>query len=206
MRDKIIVLIFIISTILVISLALFGFKFGKIKILSVSDIIDENDAVNKKIKQATVLAETTYPRELRELQETIDEYKIQRQKYEEISELDSDEDNIYETEKYDIGYLWTTLGKMASKNKVDLSLNVVKSEGIGLYNLEFAIQGEYVDISSFITTIENNSDLYFRIYNFKLTPGASNIKLKATFTVRDVNIEEKSLIKESSKLLDNSLE
>lgn len=193
MRNKIIILSLIISLIIIASLALFGLKVGSIEVPSIEDIISNNKTIEQKIQKVTELASTTYPSKVSKLEDTIDEFNIQKQKYEEISEFNSDEDNIYETEKYDIGYLWTTLGKLANKNDIGLALNVKKAAGTGMYDLDFAIQGEYVNVSSFITKLENHSDLSFRIYNFKLVPGRSTIDLTATFTVKDVNIDEKTL-------------
>lgn len=206
MKNKIILLILIISIVFIIYLTSFGLNIGNIKIASISDIIAENDSVNQKIDKVKVLTNNNYPSQVSRLQDTIEEYKIQRQKYEEISEFDSNEENIYETEKYDIGYLWTTLGKLASKNKIDLALNVVKTVGESLYDLEFTIQGEYVDISSFITKLENHSDLSFRIYNFKITPGRNSIDLKADFTVQDINLDEETLTSKSTQLVNSKVE
>ena len=79
-------------------------------------------------------------------------------------------------------------------------MDVKKGTGTDLYNLDFSIQGTYAHITTFITTIENDSKLSFRIYNFKLVPGSDNINLKATFTVKDINIDDSSLIKSSSSL------
>lgn len=197
MKNKIIILTLIISFILIICLSLFGFKIGKIEICSISDIIEKNNNVKAKIEKVTTLASSTYPATVSKLEGTIDEFNIQKQKYEEISELNSDNDGVYETEKYDIGYLWTTLGKYATKNNIGLALNVKKAAGTDLYDLDFTIQGEYVDISTFITKIENDSNLLFRIYNFKLIPGKSTIDLKATFTVKDVNINGDTLTNSS---------
>lgn len=197
MKNKIIILTLIISIILVICLALFGLKIGKIEILSISDIIEKNEDVKTKIEKVTILASSSYPSTVSQLEDTIDEFNIQKEKYEEISELNSDNDGVYETENYDIGYLWTTLGKYATKNNLNLALDVKRSTGTDLYNLDFTVQGEYVDISTFITKIENDSNLLFRIYNFKLIPGKSDLNLKATFTVRDVNIDNETLTKSS---------
>ena len=193
MKNKIIILTLIISLILIICLSIFGFKIGKFEILSISDIIEKNNNVKSKIEKVTTLATSTYPATVSKVEDTIDEFNIQKQKYEEMSELNSDDDGVFETEKYDIGYLWTTLGKYASKNNVGLALDVKNATVTDLYDLDFTIQGEYVDISTFITKIENDSNLLFRIYNFKLIPGKSTVDLKATFTVKDVNIDGNTL-------------
>lgn len=199
MKDKVIMIILFISIILVLFLALFGFEIGNFEIPSISKMIDKNTSVNTKIDKAAELTSINYPQEISNLETTVDSLNIEKEKYEQISALDSEDNSkIYETEKYDISYLWTTLGRYANKNKIKLAIDVKKSVGTDLYDLYFTVQGEYVNISSFITKIENDSDLLFRIYNFKLVPGSSNVELKATFTVKDINIDNKTLIKQTN--------
>lgn len=198
MREKIIMLTLLISIILVILLAVFGLKIGNLEILSISQMINKNKDVNNEIDIVSQITSEEYPEAIKQLEETGEALKVQKEKYEQLSGFASEEDQIYETEKYDIGYLWTVLGKYATKNNVSLVMDIKKATGTDLYDLYFTIQGEYVDISQFITLIENDSELSFRIYNFKLVPGASDINLKATFTVKDINIDDSSLIQSTS--------
>lgn len=189
MKNKLIFIVLLISIVLVICLAAFGFRIGKFEIPSISKMIAKNNDINTNIETVTRLTSSDYPNSVTKLETTIDSLKIQKEKYEQISGFSEDDKQVYETEKYDIGYLWTTLGEYATKNNVNLAMDVKRSTGADLYNLYFTVQGEYVDISDFITKIENDSNLSFRIYNFNLVPGSSNVKLKATFTVKDVNID-----------------
>ena len=95
---------------------------------------------------------------------------------------------IYETKQYDIGYLWRVLGNYAQKRNVNLGIDVQKNTSANsTYNINFKVAGKYVNISQFIIDIENNSDLYFRIYNFKMSGDSETVT--ATFTVRNVNID-----------------
>lgn len=205
MKNKLIFIILIISIVIVICLAIFGLEIGKLEIPSVFKMITKNDNINIAIEEASKLTSVDYPKAVSELENTTDSLKIQKEKYEQIAGFTSDDENgSYETERYDITYLWTILGNYATKNKVNLGIDVKKSTGTNLYDLYFTIQGEYVDISDFITKIENNSNLAFRIYNFSIMPGASNINLRATFTVKDVNIDDSTLIKSKSVVADNS--
>lgn len=199
MKNKVIIIILFVSIILVLFLAIFGLKIGHFEIPSISKIINKNNDVNSKIDKATELTSINYPQEITNLENTVNSLKVQKEKYEQISGFDSENNSkIYETEKYDIGYLWTTLGHYANKNKIKIAIDVKKGTGTNLYDLYFTIQGEYVNISSFITTIENDSELLFRIYNFKLVPGAGDVQLKATFVVKDVNIDNETLIEKAS--------
>lgn len=205
MKNKVIMIILFISIVLVLFLAIFGIKIGGFEIPSISKMIDKNNEVNVKIDKATELTSVSYPQKVSQLEATVDSLNVQKEKYEQISGFDSDDNSkIYETEKYDITYLWTTLGRYANKNKIKLAIDVKKGTGTDLYDLYFTVQGEYVNISSFITKIENDSNLSFRIYNFKLVPGSSDVDLKATFTVKDVNIDNETLIRQSSNSNENA--
>lgn len=198
MKSKIVMIIMVLSIILVACLAIFGLKIGNFKILSVSQMIDLNNEINSKIDKATKLASEDYPATVSKLETTTDTLKVQKEKYEQIAGFaDEDDKSAYETEKYDIGYLWTTLGKLATKCKIGLTMDVKKSSGTEMYDLNFAVTGEYTDISTFITKLENSSNLSFRIYDFQMVSG------KATFTVKDVRIDESTLIKKSSGITDN---
>lgn len=200
MKNKLIFIVLLISIVLVICLAAFGFRIGKFEIPSISKMIAKNNNINANIETVTRLTSSDYPSSVTKLETTIDSLKIQKEKYEQISGFSEDDKKVYETEKYDIGYLWTILGEYATKNNINLAMDVKRSTGTDLYNLYFTVQGEYVDISDLITKIENDSNLSFRIYNFNLVPGSSNVKLKATFTVKDVNIDGGSLIKNTNSV------
>ena len=201
MKDKIIMIILFASVVLILFLAIFGLKIGNFEIPSISKIVDKNSDVNSKLDKVSELTSINYPEKTANLETTIDTLNVQKEKYEQVAGFNSEDDSkIYEKEKYDIGYLWTTLGQYASKNKIKLSIDVKQASGTELYDLYFTVQGEYVNISSFITKIENDSNLLFRIYNFKLVPGSSDVDLKATFTVKDVNIDNATLIQQSSSL------
>ena len=195
MKNKIVLIVLTISILFLVILAVFGFKIGKFEIPSISKIIEKNKNVNADIDKLSNLTSTTYPQKVKDIETTINDLSVQKQKYEEISGYDSEEENIVETQQYDITYLWTKLGKLASKQKISLSMEVKQASGSSLYDLYFTIGGEYVNISSFVKKLEDESDLSFRIYNFKLVPGSSSVNLKATFTVKNVNINSKTLIK-----------
>ena len=54
-------------------------------------------------------------------------------------------------------------------------------------SIKFTVSGDYIPILSFVSAIENDSKLGFRIENFKLIPGGNN--LQATFETRNINIK-----------------
>ena len=56
-----------------------------------------------------------------------------------------------------------------------------------IHNINFTITGHYIAIINFISAIENDSKLGFRIENFKMVPGGDD--LTATFTARNIRIK-----------------
>lgn len=195
MRNRITIITILLSLILLVYAFLQGIKIGDFQVLSIFQLIEKNDALNAKIEEASELTTNDYNENVKTLEETFEEYKIQKQKYEDLVGVTSGiTDEIFETKQYDIGYLWKVLGKYAEKRSVSLEINIQKSTTLtSSYDINFTVSGKYVNISQFITDIENDSDLYFRIYNFTMS-GSSEIVL-STFTVRNVNIDSSTITK-----------
>lgn len=204
MKNKIISIIFLLLIVLLIITIFNGIKIGNFQILSISELKLKNNKLNETIESASELTAIEYPKTIDTLEETYEKYNIQKQKYEELSGFtNGDEKNkqIYETKQYDIGYLWKIVGKYATSHNITIGMDVKKTSGQNLYDLYFNVSGQYVNISEFIKDIENNSDLYFRIYNFKMS-GASET-VSASFVVKDVNIDP-STISNSTSLENNN--
>lgn len=193
MRNNLTLLIILISIILLAYLATNGLEIGKFQILSISQLIEKNEQLDDKIAEATIVKTDNYLENIEALEETYDKYKTKKQKYEELAGVtENTKSEIYETKQYDIGYLWRILGNYATKRNVNLGIQVQKnSTGNNSYNINFSVNGQYVNISQFITDIENNSDLYFRIYNFKIS-GSGEI-ITATFIVRNINLDASTI-------------
>lgn len=193
MRKNITLLMILISIILIIYIGTHGVKIGNFEILSIQKLIEKNDELDGKITEATDLATITYQENIQNLEETYEKYKTKKQKYEELAGTINNKGNkIYETKQYDIGYLWRILGNYARKRNVNLGIQVQKNNnGNSSYNINFTVKGKYVNISQFITDIENNSDLYFRIYNFQIS-GSGEI-ITSTFTVRNISLDASTI-------------
>ena len=199
MRNKMTLLIILISIILLTYLAVFGVKIGNVEILSISQLENKNHDLELAILEASELTTKSYTQNLKMLEETYERYEIQKQKYEQFVDITNKNDEIYETKQYDIGYLWRVLGSYATKRNVNLGIQVKKNNN-GMHNIEFYVKGKYTNISQFITDIENDSDLYFRIYNFNLE-GSGEI-ITASFVVINVNLDASSVAAEVK--VDNS--
>ena len=193
MKNKVVSII-ILSSILLLTYTTFrGIRVGDFEILSVAQLKQKNNELDEKINEASELTSIKYPDTIQLLEETYEKHTITKGKYEELLGFTDEKNNeIYETKQYDIGYLWKIFGKYATSRNLRITMDVQKkSSKESLYDLNFNVSGEYVNISQFITDIENNSDLTFRIYNFKMS-GNGDI-ISSTFTVRNVNIDPSTL-------------
>lgn len=203
MKNKITSIIFLLLIILLIVAIFVGIRIGSFQILSVSELKEKNQELNERIQTASSLTSVDYPETIDTLQATYEKHTLQKQKYEElVGFTDADKKQIYETKQYDIGYLWKTIGKYATSRNLTIGMEVKKGSGQDIYDLYFNVSGQYVNISQFITDIENNSDLFFRIYNFKMTGSSETVS--SSFTVKDISIDPSTLTSVSGTLNDNS--
>ena len=194
MRKRLKTIIFFVFIILLIVVMTIGIKIGSFQILSISELKEKNNQLDEKILEASTLSSVNYPDTIDTLETTYENYKIQKQKYEEISDFTgADKKQIYETKQYDIGYLWEIIGKYCTTYNLTISMDVQSGSGQNLYNLSFNVSGQYVNISQFIANLENNSDLSFRIYNFKMSGSSETVT--SSFLVKDVNIDPDTLTK-----------
>ena len=202
MKNKVLTIIFLLLMILLIIAIFNGLKIGNFQILSISELKLKEEELNETIEKASELTSVEYPKTITTLEQTYEMYNIQKQKYEEISGFtEGNEKQIYETKQYDIAYLWRLVGKYATSYNISIEMDVKKASGQNLYDLSFNVSGQDVNISEFIKNIENNTDLYFRIYNFKMSGSSETVS--ASFVVKDVNIDP-STITSSTSLEDNN--
>lgn len=198
MKNKIILIAVIVLIILLVVSMINGIKIGNFQISSIKQLASKNQEVNEKIEKASALTSIDYPNNVEKLEETYEKYTLKKQKYDEMSDFtDEDGNSIYEIKQYDIVYLWETFGKYAKNSNLKIEMSV-KSNGSkdSFYDLYFTVTGTYTDISQFINSIENNSDLYFRIYNFKISGSGETIT--STFTVKNVKLDSSTLKKNST--------
>jgi hypothetical protein len=198
MRNRIFLIVLILFIIILTIAMINGIKIGNFQVPSIKQLTNKNQEINEKIEKASTLTSIDYPNNVEKLEDTYEKFTLKKQKYEEMSDFtDEDGNNIYEIKQYDIVYLWELFGKYAKSNNLKIEMSV-KSNGSkeDFYDLYFTTTGKYTDISQFINNIENNSDLYFRIYNFKMSGNGETVT--STFTVKNVKLDSSTLQKEST--------
>ena len=171
-----------ILTILLIVMAVLvitkGLTIGNFKILSVKQIIEGNDKLTAEISETEKLIRSNYPTELETLDSNVSSLLAAKEEYQDLADV-STKSEI--NKAYTVEFLWTRLGRHATAEGVYLSYTPTNN------SIKFTVSGDYIPILSFVSAIENDSKLGFRIENFKLIPGGNN--LQATFETRNINIK-----------------
>lgn len=168
-----------------------GMNLFGIEILSYGQIKDRNDELRAAIEQATALASADYKKIMDDMETDLKKLKEEKKSYTEL--VGTNEDGITQTtnqsQKYEIEYLWTAIGKLATSEGVEIQMDLVTGTGTNIYNLNFTVQGSYIGIADFVYDLENDSALGFKIENFSLTTGGSTDNLKATFICKNIEIK-----------------
>ena len=193
MRNRITSIIILISIVLLAVGMFRGINVGNLEILSISQIKEKNDGLHEKIDKASELTSVSYPNNIETLEKSFNDYTIEKEKYQELTGVSNKViEETYETKQYDISYLWRVLGKYAENRGLTLGIDVQKSgQASNTYNFNFTVSGTYTDTIQFISDIETDSDLYFRIYSFKMS--GSGETLTSTFSVRNISIDPSTI-------------
>lgn len=181
--------IFILICIILVLLCLKGLSIGKLNIKSVEQIKQMDKELEEIKNEAVENTNKLYPSALAELNSAIKTLNISKNKYEEKVKYFGDgySINAMQIEKYKIEFLWTRLGNYADKHKVKMQMNVIEDTN-GRYNLDFYVVGTYINVTDFIYTIENDTELNFKISDFVLLP--DNTITTTTTRIKDQTTTE----------------
>ncbi len=193
------ILTLLLALILLISLIIIMLNGNKLfHILSVKQIVDESKQLDQDIQETSRLIAVNYESSKKSLEDANSNLQKNKADYTELINSSQEEDirSANEIKKYDIDFLWTILGSYATDNNLQLGIEVVKSNSItqNEYDLRFTLIGEYSDISDFISEIEEDSELNFKIENYKLNPTGAGTgtqdftDLTATFNVEKIGL------------------
>ena len=205
MKKILIAIIILILTVLGYLVLIKGFKIGNLEIKSISDIKANSEKLDSNIKLAEECVSITYPAEVDKVNNSIKKLKDTKERYMQKTKNDEIKDvGVAQIKYYEIDYLWAMLGNYATKEKIELTLDIgVANADEDIYNLNFTLTGSYMGITDFIYSIENDENLKFKIQKFELKPKVTEKvndknevtektidtnKLVATFSVLDIGI------------------
>ena len=190
-----------ILVILLIVLAYFtifqGISIGNFEILSASGIVGLNDELTAKIEEANRKIKNDLQSKRTELSQSVSTLLQNKESYYRVANVSTESEiskaNTQET--YDIEYLWLRIGRHARTEGVNIRMNVINGTGGDTITkkLSFTVVGQYVGIIDFVSALEDDSELAFRIDNFNLLPDGEN--LQATFDVVGIRIKNENTTK-----------
>ena len=191
MRKLLIGLITFLLLALAVYMVVCGISIFGIEISSFSAIQEENAKLENKIEEATDLKNADYPQNVSLLESSYKKLMTEKENYEQILALRVDENGqpLNKIQEYEIEKIWITMGNYATKQGVDLKLDVTSNNSIsGTYDLTFTATGGYIQIIDFLYDIESDSTLVFKLENFKMVPGDTTEELVAVFVCKDVKL------------------
>lgn len=206
---KVLISLLIVLLVIMAYFAIFkGISIGSFKILSVEQITEENDELTRQITQTELLINNAYPTQTEQLEKSVSDLMKAKDEYNDLASVSTDGElqQANQDEEYTYEFLWTSLGGHATKTGVNISytLSSGTTGQANIQNINFTISGEYVPIINFITAIEDDSSLGFRIRNFKLQPGGDH--LQATFLVTNVKVKQEGVNDISARVEQNGTE
>ena len=177
-----------------IFIVLQGVSIGKVDVLGIRQIQDKSAELDTKIQEAARLVEKTYQQAVSDVNTNAKKLEEEKKNYEDMTTISSDSDveAANQLERYEIETLWVRLGNHATTQGVVMQMDVLPSSSgaANTYNLRFTATGSYISITDFISAIENDSTLGFKIEEFKMQPSGTD--LQATFVCKDIAIAEVS--------------
>lgn len=175
-----------------IFIILSGFEVGNIEILSYMGIQNKNKELDEKIQEASKLTSKDYKQVITTVQDSSKKLEQTKKEYENLTVVSSDGDiqTAAQIERYEVETLWVKLGNYATKEGAVVRIDIIKGNTNDTYNLKFTVNGSYISITDFISDVENDSTLGFKIEEFKMVPSSNN--LQATFTCKEIAIKEVS--------------
>lgn len=194
MRKILIILLIIILLILGYFVMFKGLDVFGGEILSVFQIKDRSTQLDTELQKVSALTSVEQPKAMSDLNDSAKQLMIAKEEYNDKILYSSSEDVKQAAQgiKYEMEHLWVKIGNHATKNGINLKFEVRQGSSgtLNQYDLYFTTTGRYASISEFISSIENDSSLNFKIENFKLLPyDGSTENLQATFTVKDIGIK-----------------
>lgn len=201
MRKYILAIVLVITGILFFLLMFFGLEIGNFKINSYKEIQMASAERKKILSDLNYKNFTEFTAKKTALTSAVGAYKTQKAQYDALVEEGQIQDGavLDSMELYDVDFLWTTIGNYATQKGVTLQFDVVQSSQVAsisseyvICDLQFTITGEYIAITDFIYSLENDDKLNFEISKFLMEKGGEN--LQATFVVKEIPVNSKNLI------------
>ena len=205
-------LLILILIILVLALTIFtivnGLEIGNFNVWGIRTMQEENAQLDEIVTQATRLASSVFPGKVSEVNTSMKALQEQKNTYQDMVAISTtgDVQTASQLSNYTLDFLWAKIGTHATREGV--SIDIALTNGTGgenVYNLKFTVNGTYVGIAEFISGIENDTNLGFKIEEFSMKPGSSENDLQATFICKDIYIKDISTTNSTTNNFGNEI-
>lgn len=175
-----------------------GIHIGNFAILGMREIKAEDTELEEKITEATELVSSKYPNTISKINNDIKKMKAEKQKYDDmvVTSTESEIATAIQSQNYTIDKLWARIGTLATDEGLDAkfvlkkgTLEAAEGDNFDYYTIEFEVTGSYVGVSLYVSDLEEDSELGFKIENFKMVPVDGGANVKATFVTNDIAIQ-----------------
>lgn len=192
---KILISALIILLVIMAYFAIFrGISVANFHLLSVEQISEENDKLTQEIAQTEILMNNDYQTKLSDLKKNTASLMAAKEEYYDLADSSTEAEirQANQVEEYTVEFLMTNLGRHATARGVNLTYTPTSGTTgeANVNNISFTVVGSYNSVIEFVTAVEDDSKLGFRIRNFKLVPGGGY--LQATFLVTNVKIKQEN--------------
>ena len=193
MRKLLISILLILLIVIAVLCVKNGINIGPLHVLGVTQIQDANGELTRKIAEAKDTNDN-YADKLTEIKDAITELGTAREEYLQTINVSTESEirEATQTKNYTIEYLWSRVGNHATQEGVKIRMDI--TSGTIYRNLKFTVTGNYLAITNFITSLENDSTLEFTIDDFSMTQN------ECTFTVKNVKVQQETTTSSSSSV------
>lgn len=148
---------------------------GLFNVPSIITINDSKKNLDQKNSEAHEVSTTTFDKAMNELNTNKTSFEKAKSDYEEVVALVSSSEyaSFGDLERYKLEFIWIKLGIIAKENNVSAKFDLVPATSetdTSLYNIEFTILGNYIDIIDFMYSIEDDDNLRFIVENVNMIP------------------------------------
>lgn len=198
MRKFLIAVLLVLLIVLAYFTIFEGISIGSFEILSAKGIADLNNDLTDKIDEANMKIKADLQKKKNELSENVDTLLKNKESYYNLANVSTENeiDEASTEETYNIEYLWLRIGRHARTEGVNIRMDILAGNAgdPSIKNISFTVTGQYVSIIDFVSSLEDDSELAFRIDSFHLLPAGEN--LEATFSVNNIRIKLEEVTQE----------
>ena len=194
MRKILIALIMVVILVFTGITVVNGIQIGNFEILGISKVKQKNDDLDTTVKKATKLASTDYQQKVDELNSALKKLEVEKSNYEDLANVSTESEIQAANKTYNtIDFLFVRIENHAKSEGVTIEMKVTRSASgeSDTYDLNFSATGTYTGIEEFITDLEDDSKLGFKIEDFSMTAtsGSNGEQVEATFVCKNIIIK-----------------